>query len=535
MSRHGTDAQDEQDARDAAVAEQALAPGGDDWTEPPPERLVRPAGAGTGDFSGHVRRGVQWAAIDQVFQQVFRIALTVVLTRLTAPSEFGLISLGFLVTAAASWITDLGLGPALVQRTDLTRAHVRTAISATFAFGLLLAGATCALAVPAGELFDQRRLPLVLVVLSVNFPLKGLLGIPRDMIRRELRFREFALGAGIGVVGSAALAVCLAVAGAGVWALVAYSVGESAIVLVAYGVIAGRLGLVDWRPGFDRAALRDLMGFGASVSAFKLVYYLQTSIDNFLVGKFLGATDLGYYSTAYRVMLYPIQRVADVIATVAMPAFSSVQDDVRLLREGFLRGQQAICLVCFPASVGISVSAPLLIPLLLGDAWSPAVTTVQILALSGPRLAVNRLSGSVFQAVGRPQLDLVLGSIALAVFTVGFVCAIPFGITGMAVAYTVVGALWVPLPQWKIAEILEMSFWRTVQGLWPIATATAVMAGAAELVLQLTEDRVPDWVALAAVIAAGAVAYAATLLVVARPLLATAAGDLVHRKRRVSS
>src|SRR5207244_4581775 len=123
------------------------------------------------------------------------------------------------------------------------------------------------------------------------------------------------------------LAIAMAAAGHGVWALVAYSIGEAAVGLVMAAAYAYRLGL--WRPHicFDRAAAREMVGFGASVSATRLFIYGRQNLDNLLIGRYLGATTLGLYNLAYRTMLYPVQRVSDVISGVAFPAFATIQDD----------------------------------------------------------------------------------------------------------------------------------------------------------------------------------------------------------------
>ena len=485
--------------------------------ETAPTTAVRAVGVGD-----RVRSGVKWGAADQVFQQVLRLSLTVVLARLTPPSAFGLIAMGFLVTTLASWITDMGFGSALVQRRSISDLHVRTAVTATLVMGIVLAGVASALAAPMAAYFGEEELALVIVVLSINFPVKGLAGIPRDLLRRHLMFKEFAIGAGFAVTVSATAALVLAVNGAGVWALVAYSVVESFAALLAYFVIARRRLDHRFGFGFGRREFRDLAGFGASVAGSRLVYYVMGNIDNLIVGKVLGATALGLYGLAYRIMLYPIQKVADVIVSVAMPAFATMQGDRVRLREGFLRGQQAICLVCFPASIGIAVSAPLLVPLLVGDQWLPAVASVQILALAGPRIALGRLNGSVFQACGKPQRELLIAVVSLAVLVPAFLVGTRYGFNGVATAFTVVGWCLVPLSLVPVARLVGTTARHALWVLWPISLATVVMAGCSELGRRALTGTVPDPAALALVVLIGALTYVGTLLLVDRPLLRNA-------------
>jgi O-antigen/teichoic acid export membrane protein len=228
-------------------------------------------------------------------------------------------------------------------------------------------------------------------------------------------------------------------------------------------------------------------------------------------------------------MLYPIQKVADVISQVAMPAFATVQDDKPRLAANFERGVQAISLVCFPLSIGIMVCAPLLIPVVFGPRWVPAVATVQILCLNGPRMAVNRLNGAVFQGIGKPQWDLWLATGSLVVYLAAFAIGVQHGITGMAIAYTVAGFGIAPVSQLMATRAVGTTIRRNLWAVRHIAVATAVMAAAAEAVRRGLAGHVGQAPALAGVVVAGAIAYGAVILVTARPLAERTIRDLVRR------
>ena len=73
-------------------------------------------------------------------------------------------------------------------------------------------------------------------------------------------------------------------------------------------------------------------------------------------------------------MVLPVQKVSEVLGNVAFPAFSKVQDDIRRLRAGFLRGVRTIAVVCFPVTIGIVVTAPVLVPVVFGQKWLPSVS-----------------------------------------------------------------------------------------------------------------------------------------------------------------
>jgi O-antigen/teichoic acid export membrane protein len=511
---------------------------------PPPEPITAPDGTdvaegpdGTdgaawrpGDLGHAVVTGVRWALVDQVVQQVGRIAINVMLTRLAAPEDFGLIGIAFVFTALASFVTDAGLGAALMHERRITPAHIRTATTVTLLTGAVLASVTVLLARPVAGLFDEPRLAPVLMVLAINFPLRGLVSIPRDLLRRAMVFRPAMIGSGLAVLGSGVAAVTVGFLGGGVWALVTYSVAESVLLVVATVVFAVRERVYTLALGIDRAAFRDMYRFGLSQSAFLLLYYGQINGDNLLVGKVLGPEALGYYNLAYRMMLYPIEKVGEVIGRVTVPAFNAIQHDLVRLRSSYLRVLQNVTLVCAPASIGLSVTAPLVVPIVFGAPWVPAVPALQILALNGPRLAANRLNGSVFQSRGVPHWDLGLNVVSIGVYLTAFVVGVRHGVAGMAWAYTFAGYALLPANQQLVARALHTRLRDAAGALTPLLAATALMAGAAEATRRAVEHRGPPVAQLAATALAGAAVYFAVMHVLAPDIVRRAATDLLRRR-----
>jgi PST family polysaccharide transporter len=498
----------------------------------PASSASTPAGPSDGEHDDGLRAkvgsGLRWSALDQVVQQVMRLAVTVTLTHLIAPREFGLVGLAFVFSEFGSMLGDVGMGPALVHRRDLTERHIATSFTTGGAVGLALAGLLTLAAHPLARFFDEPRLQPVLVVLSLNFLFKGLTGTSHYLLRRALQFRPFVICYALGVAIGGATGIVLAFANAGVWALVAYALTESFVGLVAAVVYTTRLGL--WRPrlGFDRRAARDMLGFGASVSGTRLLVYGRQNLDNLLVGKELGATALGLYNLAYRIMLYPIQRVGDVVSSVAFPAFATIQHDRARMGSGFVRSLRTICLVVFPLSIGSMVTAPTFVPLLFGSKWTPAVATVQILALNGPRLALNGLNGSILQAIGRPSLDLALNLVLFVASAIAFVIGVQYGIEAVAWGFTIVGFLLLPLSISIIMRALSVRSVTLFGGLAPITVATAGMA-AATWGAGRAVGGAPDAVRLAVMVAAGPATYVAVLGVSARNVLVDAVDDVFRR------
>jgi PST family polysaccharide transporter len=418
-----------------------------------------------------------------------------------------------------------------MHRRELRPAHVTTAFTLSAGFGLLLALLTGLAARPISGYFHEPRLTAVLLAVSVTFVCKGVQGVPRDMLRRDLRFVPYAVTATVALLIGVVVGTVAGVMGAGVWALVLYTIVESIAGLVLSLFAARRAGV--WQPavGIERVALRDLAGFASYMVGSRGLVYVQNTADNFIVGRFLGASALGFYGLAYRTMLVPVQKVADVVSNVAIPAFAVVQQDLPRLRAAFLRAQQAAAVVSFPMSFGVMVVAPVAIPVLMGSQWRPAVGTVQILALNGPRLVLGRLADSLFQATGRPSWDFRMLTVSVPLSVAAFAIGAQHGIAGVAAALTIVGTVLLVVQLLLVARALRTAVVTLLRNLMGVVIATAALTAAALAVRAALPDRTSDAVELVLAVLAGAVAYILALAVLAPGTMATVAADVFRRRQ----
>lgn len=473
---------------------------------------IADAGAGVG-------AGIRWGVIDQGVQVFVRLGTNIVLARLIAPRDFGVVGLAVVVVNFALVLSGLGLGSALIQRRDLTSRHVTTAFTTSAAFGFLLAAAVASASFPAAAFFREDSLRTLLPVLAITFVFRGFELIPNDVLLRGLHFRSYYLSSTIATIAASVLALGCGVAGLGVWALVVMMFSESLLAAILAWVFAIQAGV--WRPslGFDRRSFRDLIGLSSYVTASQLVAYGNNNGDNLIVGRALGATALGYYGFAYRLMILPLQRFGGIISQSAFPAMARVQDDPERLRSGYITATRYVAAVCFPITMGIAVTAPLAVPVVLGGQWRPAVPALQILALSGPLLSLNRLTDALFRAIGKANWNFWLNLASLIVHIVAFLIGVRDGIRGVAVAFVVSTVAMIVPALWMAARALRAPWWFLARPVAPIAGATAVMTAAAVVVVRLVPPSTPGVVELALVAAAGGVAYAVPLLLLAPGLL----------------
>jgi PST family polysaccharide transporter len=228
-------------------------------------------------------------------------------------------------------------------------------------------------------------------------------------------------------------------------------------------------------------------------------------------------------------IIMPTVRVTTILGATAFSVFSSLQDDIPKIRTGLAKANAYVALVCFPATIGIGLAAPLLVPVLFGDQWTPAVRILEILSLLGPYYSFISLDGSVFQAVGRPRLQFGLLVLDLALVIPAIVIGVRHGLTGVAVG--VVVAPYITLVPRLIIRmrLLHATLANQLRPVVPAAIATLFMVAIGLPTRDWLDGRVSDAWALVGVIVVAGAAYLIAVGLMARELMTEAIRDLRGR------
>jgi O-antigen/teichoic acid export membrane protein len=361
-------------------------------------RNAREAGLGRKpSLTQHTVAGIMWMSYGKAAFFVLQLVVVGVLARLITPKAFGVVNAALIVTGFSAIVSQLGLGPALVQRPELERRHIDTAYTFSFLFGLSLGVILWFGAPVAASFLRMPEVTPVMQALSFVFPLNGLQTVGQALLSRNLHFSWLAnldvvsYGIGFGVVG-----IVAALLGWGVWALVAAQIGQS----------LGRTAVLLWKHPprlrliFDKPAFMDLAYFGGGFTMARVANYIAVNGDNMIVGRFLGAAPLGYYGRAYSLMSAPAYAFGTVLDQVLFPAMAKVQDDLKRLAAAYRRGVALIALMVLPASAAIIFLAPEVIRIALGPKWGPAVAPFQVLGLGMLFRTSYKMSDSISRSTG---------------------------------------------------------------------------------------------------------------------------------------
>jgi PST family polysaccharide transporter len=398
------------------------------------------------------RRSVHGGAImfgAQGVKMVTQFAAAVVLTRLLPPAAFGLIAMAMALNTFLDPLKELGLTAATMQKSDITQEQVSALFWINAAGGAMLSLCLFFAAPLIAGFYDQPELIPIIQWLSLSFALSGLAGQHWALLRRQMRYGTVAtIDTGAELAGFAC-AVVMAVEGGGCWALVAQRL------VVPFLVLIGSWGTCRWRPGRPRLAwgVRELFGFGASVTGCNIAVAITRSIDQILIGWLWGPSVLGLYERTTRLLQVPITNIYAPLYAVAMPALSRIAHQPQRYRRAFAEILEKLAMITMPAAALVVVTADWVVEFLFGPAWSEAAPLIAFFALAAvyqPSLITANL---LYLTQDRPRQMFRAVMIDSAISAAAIVVALPFGAIAVAGSFAVTGLLLrVPIGFWLAAR-----------------------------------------------------------------------------------
>jgi O-antigen/teichoic acid export membrane protein len=382
-------------------------------------------------------KGFAWAFTGTIAQALLQTISMVALARLLKPAEFGAAQAAGLVIGLSQVVSQLGVGPALVQRKTLNDREV----TAAFYSSLLLSGVLAALLVVVAPwvnpLLSLPRESTLLPLLTIALVCAGAAAAPMGVLQRQLRFREMAvidvLAFGPATIG---VSVVLALLHVGPASLIWGQIAGGLTTAIGYHLRA-RVKLRPESPIAMARTVRPLLGFGAWYSVSQLGNWSALNADNFVAVNVLGTGPFGVYSRAYNLLAQPANVIGTAVDKALFPAMAKAKDDGERLRRAYVRSASLVALITVPLSLVIWVLAPEIVGILLGKDWQGVVVPLQILALVLLPRASYKISGSLTRATGAVSGGAWRQWLYAGEVFVGCAIGTRWGINGVAVGASV--------------------------------------------------------------------------------------------------
>lgn len=373
-----------------------------------------------------------WKFSSSIYLQFSSLIISSVLAHILSPDDFGIVGMVTVFTGFAIIVCELGFSSAIVQRKKLEDEHISSAFWMNILFGILLMGAFILSAPFIASFYNMYELRAIINWLSISFVFSSISITHKAILKKQMAFYKISIIEVVSVSVGGITGILMALNQMGPWSLVAQKIINTLVQSVLF------LLLSNWRPNLviSKKHLNEILPFSIRMTGSNILAYLSRNVDYLLVGKFLGASELGIYTIAYRLMLYPLQNISWIIASVMFPALSQVQDDLTKMRTAYLKMNRAVAMISFPVVMLLYVLTPEILDLIAGNKWSKAIPLVRILCFAGFMQSITTLASNVRLSLGQAGLHLKLGIFNSIGVAVAIVIGLQWGLNGVALSYT---------------------------------------------------------------------------------------------------
>jgi O-antigen/teichoic acid export membrane protein len=251
------------------------------------------------------------------------------------------------------------------------------------------------------------------------------------------------------------------------------------------------------RPRFrwDRPLWRMLVSEGWAIALAGWLIALHLRVDQMLLFRIKGPTELGGYAVAVR-----LSEIWNMLSTVFMvsvfPLLSrfAVDEGERMKRTSTLAYRYLYLLIC-PIALGLGYYAAPLISLLFGPTFADAAPLLGLLAVAEVFFFSHSVSYNVFFAMNRQREAALIAGLSLVANTLLNLAWIPAGGAMGAAAASVVSYASVPL----LAFLFPALRWTAVTSLSTLVPPAAATLGAGLVLFSLRPEPIVGGVVIALV------------------------------------
>ncbi|MBN1266398.1 MAG: lipopolysaccharide biosynthesis protein [Anaerolineales bacterium] len=413
--------------------------------------------------------GTLWNYASFALSKGLTFISTIILARILAPEDFGLVAMGLVFIGYLEMLNELGVGHALIYHQGDVEEKSNVAFVMSVSVNVFLAVVAVFAAPLASFLFHEPQVIPIIRALSISFILSSLGSIHAARLKKELQFRkvflpEFGRAAAKGLVS-----ITMALMGFGVWSLVLGQVAGVLISNILYWIV------VPWRPRlhFDPKVARSLLGYGSQIILVGIVGMIHKNVDYLIIGNRMDPEQLGFYTMAFRIPDLVILSVCYVVSTTLFPAFSKIQDNLVELRKGYLSSLKYISLLTVPLAIGLYLLSSEIITLFYSEKWSASIPVMQMLCLYTLFYSLSFNAGDIYKAIGKPGILNLIGFFKLAVTIPVIWYTAGISIFAVAVGQAIVIAIFALIELGLVSSIVSIRPTEILHALLPALTGGA--------------------------------------------------------------
>lgn len=385
-----------------------------------------------------LKKQASWTLISSIIAAVLQILQMVIIARLVAVEDIGLLAIANIAIALVLVFQDMGLSNYLIHRQQTSASENTALLCVSVLIGISLTTILLLIAPYISQFYTQPKLTQLLYIAAMNFVFIGICSLYQaDLIRN---FKQVLL----------AKIEILARISSFIFVILYLFIYEPSITAVIYGAIfntilkliffiniKGENFRFSTTPSWSIVAPACKFGFYQVGS--QVINQLRTQADQIILGKLLGLEVLGFYSIAKELIMKPIYFIAPLVSRLLLPRFAKNQQDDSETSLLHVKTTKILswsnCLI-----YGfISLLAYPIILILYGTRYLPSIPVLAVLGLFGMIRPLGGVFAALAQSRGRSDIELGWNLIAGFVMTLAIVfSAMSYNVLTVAITLSLV-------------------------------------------------------------------------------------------------
>jgi O-antigen/teichoic acid export membrane protein len=389
------------------------------------------------------------------------VVSTMILARLLTPQDFGVVAMASLFVGFIELFSFLSFDLALIRIPEPAREDYDTCWTLQAIFGAALSVTIVLIAPLAAWYFSEPRLTAVVRLLAANSLLQGLSNIGLADFRKNLDFQKdlrFNVYSRL-IVFAATMLVAFSIRN--YWALVTGLIAGNTVRLILSYLMH------PFRPRFSLKRSRQILSFSSWMLLFHVGTYFRNRLDTLLVARLTGAGSVGVYNVASELSAMPTNELVVPTGRALFPAYAQLVREPEALRTAFRVVLGFFFAVVLPICAGMTVVAPFLVHVVLGDKWLEAAPLVSLLTFAGGFNAIAHVIGTFHSAAGRERFSATLIWMNVAALVPALAVGAKWGVPGIAASRVLVSCLVLAVAVYSLARTTVVTgrdllgvFWR---------------------------------------------------------------------------
>lgn len=425
------------------------------------------------DLKKQTKKGLYWSTASNFANQGMRFVFSIILARILAPSDYGLIGMLTIFITIIQLFIDSGFSKAIITKHNRTQVDLSTAFYFNIGVGILGYLMLYVLSPYIAAFYNMPLLSSILKVTAIGVIINSLNIIPSALFAIRLDFKTPAKISVISNLFTGILGIFLAYKGWGVWALVFQSLGGNLLIFILNWIN------VKWLPNFEFsvASFLYMWNYGSKVLSSSIISTVYDNIQPLIIGKYFSAASLGLFSRAQGFAILPSSNLSGILNNVTFPLLSKVNDDFCRLADIYRRMVKLSAFVVFPIMVGLAALSDPLVKIMLPERWYDCIPMLQIICFSLMWQPVSAVNLNLLNAAKKPDMVLKLEVIKKPLGVALLFASIPFGIIVMCYANLIICVFAVIVNTLMTSKTLGVPFWNQVKDIAPVFLHSIVMGG----------------------------------------------------------